>query len=93
MAGDDRGESMTREERIRRAAEAEGGQPVSAGARVSHVRASIETGRGIYVDLTKVPVDQRQAVADKIRALIDEWSTTPRTRDQHTSRPETPASK
>jgi hypothetical protein len=72
---------MTREERLRRAAEAEDGQPVSAGARVAQVNAAVASGRGMYVDLSKIPDGDRQAVAAQIRTLIDTWSNTARKPD------------
>ena len=56
---------MTRtpsEERFREAAEAEDGIPVSAGARISHVRTAAEAGRVFYVDLSSLPEDERPAV-------------------------------
>jgi hypothetical protein len=59
------------EERFRKAAEAEGGIPVSAGARVSHVRMAVEAGRVFYVDLSSIPEDERPAVIAEIKDLVD----------------------
>jgi hypothetical protein len=56
--------------RFRQAAEAEGGVPVSAGARVGHVRTAVEAGRGVYVDLTSLPEQERAAVVAGIKELV-----------------------
>ena len=58
------------EERFREAAEAEGGMPISAGARSSHVRAAIESGRVFYVDLSSLPEDERPVVVGRSKV----WS-------------------
>ncbi len=66
---------MTRtssEERFREAAEAEGGIPVSAGARISHVRMAVGAGRVFYVDLSSLPEDERPAVVAEIKDLVDQ---------------------
>lgn len=55
---------------FRQAAEAEGGMPVSAGARVAHVRVAVESGRAFYVDLSGVPEDKRSAVVAAIKELV-----------------------
>jgi hypothetical protein len=60
------------EERFRKAAEAEGGIPVSAGARISHVRMAVEAGRVFYVDLSSLPEDERPALVAQINALVDQ---------------------
>ena len=65
---------MTRtssDERFREAAEAEGGMPVSAGARTSQVRMAVEAGRVFYVDLSSLPEDERLAVVAEIKDLVD----------------------
>jgi hypothetical protein len=65
---------MTRtssEERFREAAEAEAGIPVSAGARIAHVRMAVEAGRVFYVDLSSLPEDERPAVVAEIKDLVD----------------------
>ncbi len=70
---------MTRaisEERFRQAAEAESGMPISAGARMTHFRMAVDSGRLFYVDLTKVPEDRRPAVIDEIKALVERASVT-----------------
>lgn len=61
----------TSEERFRKAAEAEGGIPVSAGARIFHVQTAVEAGRVFYVDLSDLPEDERSVVAAEIKALVD----------------------
>lgn len=63
------------EERFREAAEAEAGMPVSAGARISHVRAAIESGRIFYVDLSSLPEDERPIVVAQIKAVVDQAVT------------------
>jgi hypothetical protein len=63
------------EERFRQAAEAENGMPVSAGARVTHVRAAVAMGRGLYIDLSGVPEGERITVVAEIKALVDRAST------------------
>jgi hypothetical protein len=65
------------EERFRQAAEAEGGSPVSAGARMSHVRMAVEAGRVFYVDLSSVPENERPAVIAEIKALVDRAGAAP----------------
>jgi hypothetical protein len=62
------------EERFRQAAEAEGGAPVSAGARVVHVRLAVESGRAFCVDLSGVPEDQRPGVIAEIKELVSRAS-------------------
>jgi hypothetical protein len=61
----------TLEERFRQAAEAEGGAPISAGARVGHVRMAVESGRAFYVDLSSLPEGERPAVIAEIKQLVD----------------------
>jgi hypothetical protein len=71
--------STPSDELFRRAAEAEDGMPVSAGARVEHARWALEAGRALHVDLSAVPEDQRPAVVAAIRELVERASTrTPR---------------
>jgi hypothetical protein len=67
----------SREDLFRKAAEAEGGLPVSAGARVAHVRLAEASGRLLYVDLTGVPEDRRAAVAAEIKELVLRASAKP----------------
>jgi hypothetical protein len=64
----------SREELFRQAAEAEGGMPVSAGARVIHVRLAVESGRAFYVDLSGVPEDKRPALVAQIKELVNQAS-------------------
>ena len=54
----------------RDALEAEGGEPVSAGARVVHVIAALKEGRAVCVDLSAVPEVKRPVVVAEIRDLI-----------------------
>jgi hypothetical protein len=61
----------TSEERFRQAAESEGGLPISAGARVAHIRMAVESGRMFYVDLSGVPEDERPGVIAEIKALVE----------------------
>jgi hypothetical protein len=64
---------MTRpssEDLFRQAAEAEAGMPVSAGARVAHVRLALESGRAITVDLSIVPDQKRPALVRVIREIV-----------------------
>ena len=56
---------------FRRAAEAEGGMPISAGARVAHVRLAVELGRALHIDLSGVPEDKRPAVVAEIREVVN----------------------
>jgi hypothetical protein len=65
---------VTTEERFRQAAEAEGGMPISAGARVAHLRMAVESGRMFYVDLSGVPEDERPGVVAEIKALVERAS-------------------
>lgn len=58
------------EDLFRRAAEEEGGYPVSAGARLIHAQKAIEAGRGLYVDLSGVPEERRAALASDIKNLV-----------------------
>jgi hypothetical protein len=55
---------------FRQAAEAEGGMPVSAGARLAPVRLAVESGSGLYVDLSGVQEVKRPAVVAKIKELV-----------------------
>ena len=59
------------ENRFREAAEAEGGIPVSAGARLFHVRMAEEAGRVFYVDLSGLPDEERPVVIAEIKDLVD----------------------
>ena len=64
----------TSESLFRQAAEAEGGMPVSAGARVAHVRLAMESGRAVTFDLSGVPEDKRPAVVAEIKELVNRAS-------------------
>jgi hypothetical protein len=55
---------------FRQAAEAEDGMPSSAGARVAHVRAAVQSGRALYVDLSAIPDDKRGPVVAQITELV-----------------------
>ena len=58
------------DDRFRAAAEAENGQPVSAGGRVAHESAWVTSGRGVYLDLTAVPEQLRGRILSDIQDLI-----------------------
>ena len=60
------------DDRYRKALEADDGEPVSAGARVAHVRAAAESGRSVQVDLSDVPAELRPSLLVEIRELIRE---------------------
>ncbi len=62
---------LSPEERFRAAAEAEGGIPVSAGARVGHVEMAVEAGRAFYVDLSSLPENLRPAVIAELKGVVD----------------------
>lgn len=59
------------EAQFRQAAEAEGGIPVSAGARVAHVCPAVESDHVLHIDLSGVPVDKRTAVVAEIREVVN----------------------
>ncbi len=59
------------EDRFRAAAEAEGGEPVSAGARIFQVRAAVDAGRVFYVDLSSLPDEARPPVIAEIKELVE----------------------
>jgi hypothetical protein len=61
---------LSSEELFRKAAEEEDGMPVSAGARIAHVRTAVESGLAFYVDLSEVPEDKRPAVIAAIKELV-----------------------
>jgi hypothetical protein len=63
---------------FRQVAEAAGGMPVSAGARVAHVRAAVESGSALFIDLSGVPEDKRAAVIAEIKELVTRANTQPR---------------
>jgi hypothetical protein len=67
--------NTTPDELFRQAAEAEGGMPVSAGARVAHVRLALESGRALHIDLSGVPDEKRPAVIAEIREVVNRAST------------------
>jgi hypothetical protein len=78
MAGIDRRIAMTpvsRETHLRKAMEEEGGMPVSAGARVAHVRLAVASGRALTVDLSGVPENQRVSIIAEIKAIVDRASS------------------
>jgi hypothetical protein len=66
------------EERFRQVAAAEDGMPISAGARVAHLRLALESGRALFVDLSAVPEDQRPAVTAEIKELVNRKSVASR---------------
>jgi hypothetical protein len=59
------------EELFRQAAEVEGGMPLSAGARVVHLRSAVESGHACYIDLSGVPEEKRPAVMAEIKELVN----------------------
>jgi hypothetical protein len=69
---------LSPEELFRKAAEAEGGMPVSAGARLAQVRQAVESGRAFYVNLSAVPEDKRPALIAEIQELVARASGTPK---------------
>jgi hypothetical protein len=54
----------------RKALEAEDGQPISAGARIAHVREALATGRAFYADLSAVPEEKRRALIAELNELV-----------------------
>jgi hypothetical protein len=72
---------------FRQAAEAENGMPISAGARVAHVRAAVQAGRALYIDLSAVPEDQRATLIDQINQLVGRASKTTSQAPSQTSGP------
>jgi hypothetical protein len=73
LAGGDWGILMinvSQEDLYRKALETEGGEHVSAGARVAHVECAIESGRAFYVNLSAVPAEKRSALLAEIQELI-----------------------
>lgn len=55
---------------FRQAAEAEGGMPVSAGARLCHGRATVGASRTIHIDVSGVPDDGLPALVAEIEKLV-----------------------
>jgi len=76
---------------FRQAAEAEDGMPISAGARVAHVRAAVQSGRALYVDLSAIPEDKRGPVVAQITELVKSASSSA-SRPQSHAPSETPRS-
>ena len=62
----------SRDKLFRQAAIAEGGMPISAGARLSHVRQAIEAGRAYLVDLSAIEERKRPDVIGAIKKLLDQ---------------------
>jgi hypothetical protein len=56
---------------FRQAAEAEAGEPVSAGGWVAHFRMAWESGRAFYVDLSAVPEEKRPALVAEIKEIVN----------------------
>lgn len=54
----------------RKAIESDDGKPVSAGARVAHLKAAEEAGRSVHFDLSDVPAELRPTLLVEIRELI-----------------------
>lgn len=71
-----------REELFRQAALAEGGMPISAGARVVHVQLALASGRATMVDLSDVPAELRDSLVAQIRELVRLAASRPTTAKQ-----------
>ena len=67
---------ITPEERLRQLAEMEDGMPVSAGGQVSHEKAHVTAGRGVFFDLSSIPETQRPAVVAELQEVIRKATTT-----------------
>ena len=74
------------EELFRQAAESEGGLPVSAGARVAHLRMAVEAGRMVYVDLSSVPEAERPGLVAEIKGPVDRAAAGASAKEEDTSR-------
>lgn len=61
----------------RAALEAEGGQTISAGARVAHVREALASGRAYYADLSTVPEEKRSALIVELNEMVRRAAGTP----------------
>jgi hypothetical protein len=59
-------------ENYRMALESDEGDPVSAGARLAHIRASAEASKTAQFDLSAVPVELRPSLLVEIRELIQD---------------------
>lgn len=62
--------SQSTEHLFQKAAEAEGGISISAGARIAHVRLALDSGRAVTVDLSHVPEDLRSPLIELIRDMV-----------------------
>jgi hypothetical protein len=71
--------NVTPEDLYRKALESESGESVSAGARVAHVRSTIESGRAMFVNLSAVPAEKRPALIAEINELIKQAESSPQT--------------
>lgn len=60
----------------RRAMEAENGEWISAGARIVHIRAAVEGGRAVNVDLSRVPEGNRGVSIQQINELVQKYEAT-----------------
>jgi hypothetical protein len=65
------------DELYRNALQAEDGEAISAGARVSHVQAAAQAGRAVYVDLSAVPEEKRPALIAEINELVRRVTKSP----------------
>lgn len=74
-----RGKTMTpsTDELYRQALESEGGQCVSAGARLSHVREALAAGRAFYADLSAVPEEKRRLLIQELNELVRRAAESP----------------
>ncbi|HEV3384749.1 MAG TPA: hypothetical protein VG097_08030 [Gemmata sp.] len=83
--------NVTPEDLYRKALESEGGESVSAGARVAHVRSAIESGRTLFVNLSAVPSENRPALIAEINELIKRAEIAPQP-SKDTSKTDVPGS-
>jgi hypothetical protein len=66
---------VSSESLLRQAMEQEGGMPVSAGARLAHVRLAAASGRALTLDLSDVPEQQRASLIAEIKAMVEKASS------------------
>ena len=78
---------------FRQAAEAEAGMPVSAGARVAHIRLALEAGRAITLDLSQVPEDRRSSLVSVLREMVRLSTARENTEEKTLPKKNTPAVK
>jgi hypothetical protein len=69
--------NLSPEDLYRKALEEEDGDPVSAGARIAHVKSAIQSGLALYVNLSAIPAEKRPAVIAEINDIIKRAESTP----------------